>query len=152
MLLYNLQILQVNEATKKTVLLILSADHETHQGFFHIHLKLVPGNFNCCYAYGNADRKTAENRDDQPYPMSSFANVTFTSVSEPIIKSSRENIGRRVEFKNFQQFAVKKIYMHMLHLSQFSCKIDGFINGFTNQYVVCLLHQLDGFLTAVVKS
>lgn len=96
--------------------------------------------------------KAAKNRDDQSYPMSSFANVTFTSVSEPIIKSSRENIGRRVEFKNFQQFAVKKIYMYMLHLSQFSCEIDGFINGFTNQYVVCLLHQLDGFLTAVVKS
>lgn len=38
------------------------------------------------------------------------------------------------------------------YLSQFSCEIHGSTNGFTNQYVVCLLHQLDEFLTAVVKS
>lgn len=52
--------------------------------------------------------KAAENRHDQLYPTSSFADITFTSVSEPIIESSRENTGGRFELKTFQQFAGKK--------------------------------------------
>lgn len=53
-------------------------------------------------------RKAAEHRYDQLYPTIYFADVTFTSVSQATIKSSRENTGKRVEFKNIQKFAVKE--------------------------------------------
>lgn len=53
--------------------------------------------------------KAAEHRYDQLYPMIYFADVTFTSVSQATIKSSREDIGRWVEFKNIQQFPVKEV-------------------------------------------